>query len=79
MAGIDPMRGMITSYLASPKGQEMIRDYLTSPEGQRTICEFVSTPQGRQVVRQILPGMLGCLSLPPEVTALVAEKIRTLQ
>ncbi len=49
------MKGMITTYLASPQGQEMIRNYLSSPEGQKAICEFVATPKGRQAMKQVLP------------------------
>ena len=48
VATIDPMKGMITSYIATPQGQEMIRDYLSSPEGQKAICEFVNTPRAEQ-------------------------------
>ncbi len=40
MASYDPMKGMITSYLASPQGQEMIREYLSSPEGQKAIANY---------------------------------------
>ena len=73
---IDPMKGMITSYLASPQGQEMIRNYLSSPEGQKAICEFVTTPKGREVMKQILPGILGCMALPGELQSVVAEKLK---
>ena len=55
---VDPMKGMITSYLASPQGQEMIRNYLSSPEGHKAICEFVATPKGRAVMKQVLPDIL---------------------
>jgi len=76
MAGTDPMKGMITSYLASPQGQEMIRDYLSSPEGQQMICEFVTTPKGRETMKQVLPGILGCLSLPLDLQAAVNQKLK---
>ncbi len=58
------MKQMITSYLASPQGQEMIREYLSSPEGQKAICEFTSTKKGRAVMKKVLPGILS-LSAPP--------------
>jgi len=73
---IDPMKGMITSYLASPQGQEMIRDYLSSPEGQKAICEFVTTPKGREAMKQVLPGILSCLSLPRDLLSEVAKKLK---
>ena len=76
MVTIDPMKGMITSYLASPQGQEMIRDYLSSPEGQKAICEFVTTPKGREAMKQILPSILSCLYLPPDLQSAVALKLK---
>lgn len=72
----DPMKQMITSYLASPQGQEMIRAYLSSPEGQKAICEFTSTKQGRQAMKNVLPGILSCLCLPAD---LQSEVTRTLK
>ena len=76
MVTIDPMKGMITKYLASPQGQEMIRNYLSSPEGQRAICEFVTTPKGRETMKQVLPGILGCMALPGELQSAVIQKLR---
>lgn len=78
MAAIDPMRGMISSYLASPQGQQMIQSYLSSPEGQNAICEYISTPQGRQTLKVLLPRMLDCLQVPPEVKTVLIEKIQIL-
>jgi hypothetical protein len=76
LASYDPMKGMITSYLASPMGQEMIRDYLSSPEGQKAICEFVATEKGRQAMKHVLPSILSCLLLPPELQSIVAQKLK---
>jgi hypothetical protein len=73
---IDPMKGMITSYIASPQGQEMVREYLASPEGQRVICEFVNTPKGRQTMKQVLPSILSCMSLPPDLQSEVARTLK---
>jgi hypothetical protein len=70
------MKGMITSYLASPQGQEMIRNYLSSREGHKAICEFVATPKGREVMKQVLPDILGCMSLPPDLLSEVARKLK---
>jgi hypothetical protein len=70
------MKGMITSYIASPQGQEMVREYLASPEGMRTICEFVNTPKGRETMKQVLPSVLSCMSLPVEVQAAVTRALR---
>jgi hypothetical protein len=70
------MKGMITSYIASPQGQEMVRDYLSSPEGQRVICEFVNTPKGRETMKQVLPSVLSCMSLPPDLQLEVARALR---
>jgi hypothetical protein len=70
------MKGMITSYLASPQGQEMIRNYLSSPEGHRAICEFVATPKGRTVMKQVLPDILACMSLPRDLQAEVTQKLK---
>jgi hypothetical protein len=73
---IDPMKGMITSYIASPQGQEMVREYLSSPEGMRTICEFVNTPKGRETMKQVLPSVLSCMSLPPEIQEAVTSALK---
>jgi hypothetical protein len=67
---------MITSYLASPQGQEMIRNYLSSAEGHKAICEFVATPKGREVMKQLLPGILSCLHLPHDLQVEVAKKLK---
>jgi hypothetical protein len=75
---IDPMKGMITSYLASPKGREMIQDFLSSPEGQNTVCEFFATPQGRRTLQQILPRILDCMQFPPDVRASVIKSLTDL-
>ena len=76
MVTIDPMKGMITSYIATPQGQEMIRDYLSSPEGQKAICEFVTTPKGRAAMKQVLPSILGCMSLPRDLQLAVNQKLK---
>lgn len=67
---------MITAYIATPQGREMVREYLSSMEGQKAIGEFVATPKGRQAMKQVLPGILSCLHLPP---ALQSEIARTLK
>lgn len=76
MVTIDPMKGMITSYLASPQGQEMIREYLSSPEGQKAICDFVNTPKGKEAMKQVLPGILSCMSLPPDLQSEVGRTLK---
>ncbi len=76
MVTIDPMKKMITSYLASPQGQEMVLNYLSSPEGQKAICEFVTTPKGRDVMKQVLPCILSNMSLPPELHSEVILKLK---
>jgi hypothetical protein len=73
---VDPMKGMITSYLASLQGQEMIRNYLSSPEGHKAICEFVATPKGRVVMKNVLPDILACMSLPRELQGEVVQKLK---
>jgi hypothetical protein len=74
MAAIDPMRGMISSYLASPTGKEMIRNYLSSPEGQKVICDYIATSEGKKTLKKILPCILNNLPLSPKIRALVMEK-----
>jgi hypothetical protein len=69
------MKGMITSYLASPQGQEMIRNYLSSPEGHKAICEFVATPKGREVMKKVLPCILSNMSLPTDLQVEVVRKL----
>jgi hypothetical protein len=76
MVTIDPMKGMITKYLASPPGQEMILNYLASPEGQQAICEFVTTPKGKEVMKQVLPCILGEMPLPPDLQSEVIRKLK---
>ncbi len=58
LASYDPMKQMITSYLASQPGQKMIQDYLSSPEGKKGICEFTSTKKGRETMKEVLPSIL---------------------
>jgi hypothetical protein len=72
---IDPMNGMITSYLASKKGQEMIRSYMSSPEGQKMIGDYIATPQGKKTLLQALPCIVESLQLSPEIQAAVAQKL----
>ena len=76
MAGIDPMGGIVTSYLKSPQGQEMIRNYLATPEGRQAICEFATSPKGRETMKQVLPGILSCMSLPRDLQLEVARKLK---
>lgn len=78
MASIDPMKGMITKYLASPQGQEMIRDYLSSPEGQQAICEFAATQKGREALKNVLPSILSCLLMPADIQSAVSGKLKEL-
>lgn len=70
---LDPMKGMITSYLASPQGRETVKNYLSSPEGTKAICEYIATPQGKETIRQLLPCILDALSLSPEIRGLVVK------
>ena len=84
-----PMKGMITSYLASPQGrkmvqdylsspqgQEMIQNYLSSPEGQKAICEFVATKKGRQTMKHVLPCILSTMCMPADLQMAVAVELR---
>ena len=75
MMALDPMKGMIASYLASEKGKEMIQGYLSSPEGQKAICDYLATPQGKVTLQQILPSILECLNLSSETRACVIKNI----
>jgi hypothetical protein len=72
------MRGMISSYLASPKGKEMIQNYLSSPEGQKVICDYIATPDGKTTLMKILPCILDNIPLSPEIRALVLKNIESL-
>lgn len=73
---LDPMKGLIGSYLASPQGRETVKNYLSSPEGTKAICEYIATPQGKETVRQLLPCILDALPLTPEVRGLVVKNIQ---
>jgi len=72
---LDPMKGMIASYLASPNGQETIRNYLSSPEGQKAICDYIATPEGSITLHQILPCVLDSLCLSLETREAVMKNI----
>lgn len=72
---LDPMKGMIASYLASPNGKETIRNYLSSPEGQKAICEYIATPAGNITLQQILPCILDNLHLSSETREAVMKNI----
>ncbi len=76
LAGIDPMKSMITSYLASPPGQKMIQDYLSSPEGKKGICEFTSTKRGRETMKEVLPSILSCLALPMDLQSEIRKTLK---
>lgn len=78
MAAIDPMGGMISSYLTSPGGKEMIQSYLSSPEGQKVICNYLATPDGKKTLKKILPCILENLPLSPEIRALVIKNSESL-
>jgi len=54
----------------------MVREYLASPEGQRVMCEFVNTPKGRETMKQVLPYILSCMSLPPDLQSEVARTLK---
>ena len=71
---LDPMKGMIAAYLASPNGREALRNYLSSPEGQKTICDYIATPQGKETLKKILPNLLSCVPLSPETKASVLKE-----
>jgi len=73
---IDPMNGMISSYLASPKGQEMIKGYMASTEGRKSICNYLATPEGKQTLQQILPCILEGLNLSPETRARITGDLQ---
>lgn len=73
---LDPMKGMIASYLASPQGKQSVNSYLASPEGKRLICEYLATPQGKETVRTILPCILDALDLSAEDRARIAESVQ---
>jgi hypothetical protein len=73
---LDPMKGMITSYLASPQGKETVKNYLSSPEGTKAICEYMATPAGKETVRHLLPCILDALPLTPETRNLIAKSIQ---
>lgn len=75
MVNIDPMKRMVTTYLATPQGQGMILNYLSSPEGQQAICEFVTTPKGRTVMKEVLPCILSNMSLPLDLQAEIIRKL----
>jgi hypothetical protein len=70
------MKGMITSYIATPQGQEMVQEYLASPEGKKAICEFVNTPRGRETMKQVLPEILSCLCLPMDIQSTVSKTLK---
>jgi hypothetical protein len=76
LPAFDPMKGMITSYIATPQGQEMVQEYLASPEGKKAICEFVNTPKGRETMKQVLPEILSCLCLPTDVQYTVSKTLK---
>jgi hypothetical protein len=63
LAGIDPMGGIVTSYLKSPQGQQ-------------AICEFATSPNNRETMKQVLPGILSCMSLPQDLQVEVARRLK---
>ncbi len=75
MAPLDCMQGMITCYLASPKGQQAVRDYLTSSDGQAAVDAYLATPGGQQMARLLLARSLDGLDLPGDVKDLVKQAL----
>jgi hypothetical protein len=54
----------------------MIHNYLSSAEGRKAICEFVITPKGRQAMKQVLPDILSCMSLPLDLQEKITQTLK---
>jgi hypothetical protein len=54
----------------------MVKEYLSSPEGQQAICEFAATQKGREALKNVLPSVLSCLCLPPDIQSEVARTLK---
>lgn len=66
MGTFDCMQGIITGYLASPKGQQALQNYLASPEGKATIDAYLATPGGQKMAQLLLCRALDSLEIPEE-------------
>nr|WP_319375741.1 hypothetical protein [uncultured Methanoregula sp.] len=65
------MGGAITSYLATPEGQETAKQFLASPDGINLLKTFASSPQGQKALISILPTLLEGFNLPPGVKEMI--------
>jgi hypothetical protein len=61
------LKGLMTTYLASPQGQEMIHGYISSAEGKAMIKNYLATPEGKETAKATLPLLLEGIDFPEEV------------
>ena len=61
---IGNMSGTLTSYMATPEGQDAIKKFLASPQGVAMLQNFAGTPDGKTTMASVLPQLLGGLNLP---------------
>ena len=67
------MKGVVASYLASPRGMEMFHHYIISNEGHAAIREYLTTPRGRQTALDLLRLVLDAVDLPGDIKNSVRE------
>jgi len=69
------MGGAVSSYLASPEGQEAAKKFLASPDGIAMLKGFIATPDGQKAMISLLPTVLDVLNVPPAVKEAVKSAI----
>jgi len=69
------MGGAVSSYLATPEGQEAAKQFLASPDGINLLKTFASSPEGQKVLLSVLPTLLNGINLPPGVKEMITAAL----
>jgi hypothetical protein len=69
------MGGAVSSYLATPEGQEAAKKFLASPDGIAMLKGFIATPDGQKAMISLLPALLDVLNISPEIKAAIKSAI----
>jgi len=73
------MGGAVAGFLQTPEGQEAAKKFLASPDGIRLLQDFIGTPEGKQTLATVLPTVLSGMNLPPGVSEIIINALKTRQ
>ena len=69
------MGGAVSSYLATPEGQEAAKQFLASPDGINLLKTFAASPDGQKALLSVLPALLNGINLPPGVKEMITAAL----